>query len=215
MSTTFSEPVFSSHSEINKNRIKRLLNIVGYDYQHWTRTVMYRECTQILQDLNPASLDAMEISPGHQWQQMGFKSFTGAAYPEFDICEGTLDQKFDLIIADQVWEHLKWPYRATRNVLDMLRPGGYFLNTTPFLIRVHDIPIDCSRWTENGMRYFLTECGFPFDDIQTWSWGNRACVKGNFKRWARRGWFRSLKNEANYPVSIWALARKEGWKSVV
>ena len=29
------------------------------------------------------------------------------------------ENKYDLIIADNVWEHLKYPYRATKNVFKM------------------------------------------------------------------------------------------------
>lgn len=187
---------------------KRVLNAVGYDYGHWTRTVMYRECFALLRELGPERLDALEISAGDKFQALGFKSFTEANYPAFDICEGALDRQYDLIIADQVFEHLLWPYRAARNVHAMLKPGGYFLITTPFLIRRHPIPYDCTRWTETGLQYFLAEAGFPLDSTRTFAWGNRACVKANFRRWARRGWFGSLRNEADFPVTVWALAQK-------
>jgi SAM-dependent methyltransferase len=190
--------------------IKLVLSAVNYDWGHWTRTVMYRECFKLIQQLNPQTLDVLEISAGDKFQRVPFKSFAEMNYPTYDICKDKLDESFDLIIADQVWEHLLWPYRAARNVYDMLRPGGYFLVTTPFLIRRHDIPHDCSRWTELGMKYFLAECGFPIERIQTWSWGNRDCVKANLNRWARRGWFGSLRNEPNFPVTVWVLACKTG-----
>lgn len=195
--------------EQNETRIKELLDAVGYDHRHWTRPVMYERCGELLRLLQPQNLDALEISAGKFFQTLGFRTFTEANYPEFDICSGVLDRQFDVIIADQVWEHLLWPYRATRNVHAMLKPGGHFLVTTPFLVRVHAIPHDCSRWTETGIRHFLMECGFPEDGIVTGSWGNRACVKANFSRWARKGWFGSLRNEPNFPVVVWALARKE------
>jgi hypothetical protein len=108
-----------------------------------------------------------------------------------------------------VFEHLLWPYRAGRNVHAMLAPGGNFLLSTPFLIRIHNNPTDCSRWTEVGMKYFLAECGFPLDGIQTWSWGNRSCVVGNFETFVRyRSRLHSLDNEPTYPVVVWALAQK-------
>lgn len=194
----------------NERRIKSGLESVGYDHRHWTRPVMYERCAELLRALEPRHLDALEISAGQFFQTLGFRSFTEANYPAFDICQGTLDRQFDVVIADQVWEHLLWPYRATRNVHAMLKPGGHFLVTTPFLIRVHAIPHDCTRWTETGMRHFLAECGFPLDGIVTGSWGNRACVKANFTKWARRGWFGSLRNEPDFPVVVWALARKDG-----
>lgn len=195
-------------SEKNKQAIKKVLDAVHYDYGHWARTVMYSECFRLIRELEPPELDTLEISAGKEWRPLGFKSYTEANFPEFDVCSMMLPGRYDLIIADQVFEHLLWPYRAGKNVYGMLRPGGHLLVTTPFLIKVHDVPVDCSRWTELGMKHLLAECGFPFEGIRTGSWGNRACVKANFRRWARRGWFKSLANEPEFPVSVWALARK-------
>ena len=196
------------YSDENKPKIKKLLDTVHYDYGHWARTVLYRECFKLVQELNPGELDVLEISAGNIWQPLGFKSYTEANYPEFDVCSMALPKQFDLVIADQVFEHLLWPYRAGKNVYEMTKPGGHFLITTPFLIKVHQVPVDCSRWTELGLKHFLAECGFPIEKIQTGSWGNRACVKANFSSWARRGWFKSLVNEPDFPVSVWAIAKK-------
>ena len=132
-------------------------------------------------------------------------------YPAYDICDRPLDDTFDLIIAEQVFEHLLWPYRAAlaRNVYRMLKPGGSFLITTPFL-KIHPVPNDCSRWTETGMKHLLAECGFALDQIQTGSWGNRRCVEANLgNRWQiYQRWRHSLENEPDYPVVVWAIARK-------
>src|SRR5205823_6255879 len=115
----------------------------------------------------------------------------------------------DLVIAEQVFEHLPWPYRAARNVFKMLKPGGHFLMTTPFLVRLHDMPLDCTRWSETGIRYFLAECGFDMERIKSSSWGNRACAIANFKRWEGfRPSRHSLENEPKFPVVVWALAQK-------
>jgi SAM-dependent methyltransferase len=187
--------------------IKRTMSLVGYENGQWLRTVMYRECMALVTELGPQNLDALEISAGDKWQTLNFRSFTETQYPAFDVCVHRLDRSFDIIIADQVFEHLLWPHRAARNVHSMLRPGGYFLVTTPFLVRLHD-GIDCTRWSALGMRYFLAECGFPLETIRTSQWGNRSCVKANFNHWARRGWFGSLRNEANFPVVVWALAQR-------
>jgi hypothetical protein len=187
--------------------VKNLLTAVGYDYTHWARTVMNRECSRLIAGLGPEKLDVLEIS-GNTFKSIRFKSYTQANFPRFDICATALPAEYDLVIADQVFEHVLWPYRAARNVFAMLRPGGHFLITTPFLIRVHLVPHDCTRWTETGMRYFLAECGFPLEGTKTGSWGNRACVRANFRHWANQGWFRSLRNETEFPVVVWGLATK-------
>ena len=169
---------------------------------------MYRETHALVQGLAPQSLDVLEIS-GTKWgERFSFRSYRSVAFPEFDICKDTLDDRFDLIIADQVFEHLLWPYRAGRNVRAMLKPGAAFLVTTPFLIRVHPTPVDCSRWTETGIQYLLAECGFELTQIRTGSWGNRACVDANFTSWPDYlPNEHSLENEPQFPVVVWALAR--------
>src|SRR5690606_20941245 len=104
---------------------------------------------------------------------------------------------------------LLWPYRATKHVLEMLEPGGYFMISVPFLVRVHGYPIDCTRWTDLGLKHLLAECGFPIEDIQTGSWGNRSSVRANFRYWwSYIPWLHSLRNEQNFPHVVWALARK-------
>jgi SAM-dependent methyltransferase len=181
--------------------------------QQWARVVMNRECRAWVESLNPERLRVLEIS-GDEWKTLyPFREYKTTDYPAYDVCEKPLPETFDLIIAEQVFEHLLWPYRAGRHVHQMLNPGGHFLVTTPFMLKIHGSPIDCSRWTELGMRHLLAECGFPMERIKTGSWGNRACVKANFHRWARYRWWRSLRKEPDFPVTVWALAQKEPEKA--
>jgi SAM-dependent methyltransferase len=192
-----------------KERLRRALRAIGYDTSDWMRVVMYRRCFAFIADLGPERLDVLEISAGPHWaREFRFRSYKGTSYPNFDICAQALPARFDLIIADQVFEHLKWPYRAARNVLAMLRPGGHFVITVPFLVRIHRSPIDCTRWSEEGLRYFLIECGFSETGIATGSWGNRACLTANLTTWRKRGLFGSLANEPDVPLVVWAFAQR-------
>jgi hypothetical protein len=177
----------------------------------WTRVVMNDATRALVETLGPKRLRALEIS-GEQWADAGFKFYTTTSYPEYDVCSGPLPHRYDIILADQVLEHLLWPYRAGRNIYEMLEPGGYFMASVPFLIRVHNNPTDCTRWTEVGLKYFLAECGFPLEAIRTGSWGNRDCVIESFKMNATpyRKRIHSLHNEPDFPVHVWALAQKAG-----
>jgi len=188
--------------------VYRSLQRVGSTGEHWARVVMNHETREIISGLSPGNLKTLEIS-GSWWQEMPFRGYKSVQYPDFDICESSLEETFDLIIAEQVFEHLLWPYQAVKNVYKMLNPNGYFLVTTPFLIRVHNYPTDCSRWTETGLKHFLAESGFSIDRIRTGAWGNRGCVRANFYDWKLyRPLFHSLKNEPAFPVVVWALAQK-------
>jgi SAM-dependent methyltransferase len=199
--------------EIKKIIKKNLLWEGGY-LNEWLRIVKNESTKKLISELNFKELKVLEIS-GDEWKNFGFKSYQTAMYPEFDICEDVLKEKFDLIIAEQVFEHTKYPYRALKNVYSMLEEGGYFLITTPFLYRYHVIQGefgDYSRWTEDGMKYFLNEGGFELNNIKTNSWGNKQCVISNLKKMKRPTTYiksiHSLKNDSNFPIQVWALAKK-------
>jgi SAM-dependent methyltransferase len=191
--------------------VPRLKRLFGVRDVQWARVVSDRQAEAFVRTLPFERFDVVEISAGSdRWRRLGFKSYCSTTYPSFDICAGPLQaDSFDLVIAEQVFEHLHWPYRAARHAWQMLRPGGWFLVATPFMLRVHGYPDDCSRWTELGLKCLLVESGFPADRITTGSWGNRACVKANFRRFPSWiPWWHSLKNESLYPVVVWAFAQK-------
>jgi SAM-dependent methyltransferase len=181
----------------------------GFDDQ-WARVVMNRETEILIRSIDPQSKAALEISGTHWGARVPFARYRSVGFPGYDVCAAPLpDEKFDIVIAEQVFEHLLWPYRAVRHVHDMLNPAGAFLLTTPFLIKIHDQPTDCSRWTEVGLKHLLAEGGFDINLITTGSWGNRACILANWPRWQiYQAWRHSLKNEPEYPVVVWAMARK-------
>jgi len=182
---------------------------------HWCRIVMNRATRKLVEPLNIGDMTALEIS-GNMWRDLPFKGYGAVQYPQYDICDkpivmrnGDSVRLFDMVIAEQVLEHVRYPYRAVKNVHHMLNPGGYFLVTTPFLIRVHGCPHDYTRWTEDGLRYLLNEGGFPLENIQVGSWGNKDCIVGNFYDWPFYDPEQhSLENEPDLPMVVWALARK-------
>jgi SAM-dependent methyltransferase len=194
--------------EAVKDGLVRVAKAVGYDKTHLTRFVAYRAIDQWLDEIGSERLDALEISAGWKWRERQWRSYSEMNWPDHDICVAPLDQQFDVVIADNVWEHLAYPMRAARHVDAMLRPGGWFVNITPFMIRRHDVPLDCSRWTEMGMRYFLEEAGFDPARITTGSWGNAAAVKANLISWSRVGWRQSFPNDSRFPLTVWAIAQK-------
>ena len=194
-------------------KLKSFSKKFGLNLEHWERYPTYKQIKEDIKDLDLSNFDTLEISAGEYWNEnFKFKSYKSWDYPNFDICSDMKYQnKFDFIIADNVWEHLKYPYRATKNVYNLLNDNGYFLIIVPFLIRVHEVPIDCTRWTKDGLKYLLEDSGFKIVNIFTNSWGNRKCVISNLRTdntWSRIWFYRDFKNEKNFPVQVWAIAKK-------
>lgn len=192
---------------------RRWINdVLGRHRRHWTRVVMEEAMERFVRNLPCSTLDVLEIS-GDKWSDPshGFRSYRNIRYPEYDVCEGPTAGQYDLIIADQVFEHTKYPDRAARNVLAMLKPGGVFAVNTPFLIKYHSSPLDFYRWTELGMRTLLEGAGYS--RVITGSWGNRSCVIQNLTpddEWVDYNpLFHSLKNDPYFSVVVWAFAWKD------
>ncbi len=179
----------------------------GYRYDQWARVVCIEDWKRFLAALPVASLSALEISPGEvsHWRNAGFASYQAVQFPDFDITREVLPGCFDVIVAEHVFEHLRDPHAAARNVHSMLADQGVFLITTPFLIRVHGYPDDFTRWTPSGLHAFLQDCRFT---AEVKAWGNRRAVAENLRRWPAYGWGRSLRNEPDFPLVVWAYARK-------
>ena len=173
---------------------------------HWCRTVMNAETVRLVTELKPPGLDVLEIS-GSAWSNFGFRSYESVNWPNFDVCKDRLTKNFDLIVAEQVFEHIRYPAQAARNVYRMLRGGGTFLITTPFMIKIHPMPGDFWRWTPSGLAALLEDAGFV--SIHVGDWGNKECVTANLGEWPVFDPEKhSLAADSETPLVVWATAKR-------
>jgi len=192
-----------------RHRVRRWLRPDGE--VQWCRVVMNREIARFIKSLDCPQIDALEISGAGSQDQYNFRSYKATHYPDYDVCDEPLArEKFDLVIAEQVFEHITRPDRAALNIYQMLRPGGIFVISTPFLLKIHPVPLDLYRWTEQGMRQLLEVAGFHV--LATSSWGNLSCLLADMTpnpHWTLYDPSRhSLHNEPLFPIVIWAFAQR-------
>jgi 2-polyprenyl-3-methyl-5-hydroxy-6-metoxy-1,4-benzoquinol methylase len=95
--------------------------------------VMDEHVTQRLGRLPRHELDAVEVS-GDKYRDEGWRSYRSIHWPQHDICDPSLIEPADVIIADQVLEHVPRPWRAIQNMRRLCRDGGLIVVTTPFLV---------------------------------------------------------------------------------
>jgi SAM-dependent methyltransferase len=172
----------------------------------WLREAMNRDLDTFFATLPPLDTDVIEVS-GDLRGELPWKSYQSLSYPGFDICATSVpSSNADLVICEQVLEHVRDPYLAVRNLTTLVHPGGLVLVSTPFLVRLHAHPEDHWRFSPSGMRLLLEAGGLEVLWVR--SWGNRRCVNANLHRWkAYRPW-RSLRDEKDLPLVVWALARR-------
>jgi SAM-dependent methyltransferase len=212
LSPRLSDRLPAATGKLRAIRDRLLLPEATSGVDQWQRVRLNDAMLDHIRSLDPPTRSAAEISgdaqAGHPW-----KSFTSLNYPEFDLCAPLVDRgTFDVVICEQVIEHVVDPWAAAENLRGLCRPGGHVIVSTPFLIRIHELPMfgmrDYWRFTPRGLRTLLERAGLTVDTVG--SWGNRSCIVGNFDRWpAYRRWL-SLRDEPDLPVQVWAFARNPG-----
>jgi SAM-dependent methyltransferase len=172
----------------------------------WLRAVMIPDTRRAFESMNPSSLDVVEVS-GALWTDMPWASRMQLDFPEFDLCEppAELPGPFDLVICEQVLEHVPNPLKAVDTLRRLCKPDGHVYVSTPFLVRLHEWPGDYWRFTPDGMALLLRSQGL--EPLWVRSWGNRSAIVANFDRWVPRLPWQSLADEPHLPASVWALAQ--------
>lgn len=91
---------------------------------------------------------------------------TNARYellPEIYADAGSLpisNNSIDVVLLLEVLEHLPDDKKAINEIHRVLKPGGRFYLSVPFLYPIHDAPADFRRYTIYGLRRLLEHCGF-------------------------------------------------------
>lgn len=190
-------------------KVQEALRLLSYGVygapplRQYAREVMNRDVSSWLSGLDVGSLDAVEVSGtlrcGYQW-----RTYTSLKYPDFDLTRDNAPDKYDVVICEQVLEHVPDPDAAVHTLRSLARPGGRLVVSTPFLVRIHGSPHDYWRFTPLGLQTLLQRHGFTVVTIQ--SWGNHAAVTSNLRRWSFYWRWRPLRNNPTLPVVVWAVA---------
>jgi SAM-dependent methyltransferase len=180
--------------------------------EHWQRIGLNRSVEGRIAKLDPSTRKAVEIS-GNNHARRGWKDYVSLYYPDFDLCAPlTEERRFDVVICEQVLEHVPDPVAAAENLRRLCVPGGEVIVSTPFLVKVHELPeygmYDYWRFTPRGLRLLLERAGLEVEEMG--AWGNRQAVVGNIRTWSAYRPWHSLHDEPDVPVQVWAFARNPG-----
>ena len=83
---------------------------------------------------------------------------------------------FDLILCNQVFEHVAQPFAGARTLFHLLKPGGLIFWTAPFIERFHLVPNDFFRYTLNGAAEIFRSAGFKI--VAQYQVGDSAIASG-------------------------------------
>lgn len=70
------------------------------------------------------------------------------------------DSTFDVVISTEVLEHVSDPDAYLTEVKRVLKPGGMFFFTVPFLMSLHEVPYDYYRYTPYALEMIFKRVSF-------------------------------------------------------
>ncbi len=77
------------------------------------------------------------------------------------------DDAVDTVIATEFLEHSFEPVAVLAEIGRVLRPGGLFFFTVPFVWPLHEVPNDFARYTPFGLERLLGDAGFDSPRIRS------------------------------------------------
>jgi len=86
-------------------------------------------------------------------------------YPELDLAVDLIElcpfkeESFDLIVMANVIEHVFEYRKLVSRAAKLLKPGGRLLITVPFLLKLHQEPVDYHRYTRYALQQLGSENG--------------------------------------------------------
>jgi SAM-dependent methyltransferase len=75
------------------------------------------------------------------------------------------DSSVDLIVTQEVLEHVSDPFLAMREIHRVLKVGGRAYVQLPFMIGFHPCPTDFWRFTDQGMMELARQAGFAIPEV--------------------------------------------------
>lgn len=76
------------------------------------------------------------------------------------------DASFDAVFSSEVFEHVFTPDESLQDIYRVLKPGGLFLTSVPFVWNEHEVPYDYARYSSFGYPHLLQKQGFEILEIQ-------------------------------------------------
>ena len=104
----------------------------------------------------------------------------------------------DTAMATEVLEHSFQPTQTLLEINRVLKPGGLFFFTVPFIWPLHETPFDAYRYTPFSLQKHLEESGFSQINIRSLGGWNASFAQmlglwvkeGGLSRWQRKFWVR-------------------------
>lgn len=143
-------------------------------------------------------------------------------FPEYNVenLSNIPTNSLDVVIADQVLEHVERPWLAAPEIHRVLKPGGVAMVATPGMYPIHPSPLDCWRIMPDGYRVLFPDANWQTLVLDFWGNADRVAYEYTHNKEILNGapTFTSEEaleqphftrgNDGKCPLQVWWVGRK-------
>jgi SAM-dependent methyltransferase len=150
--------------------------------------------------------------------------FSAREYPFVDIHNLCfMNGELDMIIADQVLEHVAKPWIGANEMWRVLRQGGVAVCASPFLLHIHPNPDDYWRMSKSAYKVLFPE--EKWTTLTLGQWGTKEIIQWAFNDKYVKGFagnwihieraeeeipgFMTEKDDGQFPLVVWWVGVKK------
>ena len=177
------------------------------NFENWTlwRKSNYHFFSEQLRQIKSSSKALLDLGSGRgQFMELykDFEVYVGVDFSPYDSVSVILDlsenlpfhsNSFDFVVASNVLEHLTDSAKIIGESFRLIKPGGKFLGTIPFLMPVHQAPYDFVRYTPFALTMLLEAAGFTHVKVYALN-----SVGETFKYLFQKFWQISVRNNHSF-----------------
>lgn len=113
----------------------------------------------ILKHVKPNAI-TLDIGSGPERLGKEFINVDVFPFPEVDIVANAeelpfKDNTIDGAVSESLFEHVPDAYKVAREMVRIVKPGGYIYVSAPFIHPYHASPDDFNRWTISGLKHLF------------------------------------------------------------
>ena len=117
----------------------------------------------------------LDVGSGPERMGDEFINVDAFPFPEVDVVADAhalpfCDSSIDGVVSESLLEHVALPDRVAREMVRVLKPGGFLYVSAPFIHPYHASPDDFNRWTSSGLRFLFRDLEVVETGVRSGPW---------------------------------------------
>lgn len=128
----------------------------------------------VLKKITAGSI-AIDVGSGPERFGKEFINIDIFPFPEVDIVSDAIqlpfkDNTIDAAVSESLFEHVPDAHLVAREMVRVVKPGGYIYVSAPFMHPYHASPDDFNRWTISGLKYMFNDLEIVEAGVRSGPW---------------------------------------------